>query len=564
MATNLKKMATTIAIGTTALALLVGCGGNTASNANGSGSANQSTGNSTQTGSTQSPPLTILAEQTSSWTDNFNPFAISNYQLPNGTIYEPLFYFSTTSSKVYNMLGTAMTWSNGNKTLTVTVRDNVKWNDGQAFTNQDVVFTYNLLKKYPSLDGQNIWQALSAVKAVGSNQVEFDFKSVQVPFAQIVLGMVPIVPEHIWKSVSGDPSKWTDPTPVGTGPYMLDKFNAQTYTLKANPSYWGGTPAVPKLIYPAIASAQAANLQLTSGKLDWADEFLQNIDKLYVSKDPTNRHYFFPPVADLTIVPNLKNPILSDVNVRQAISDAIYRQQIDTVGEFGYEKPANPTGLILPNESAWAKPGLSTSFTYDVNAANALLDKAGYKMGADGIRVSPSGQKLSFNLIAPNGWTDWNEDQTLIAQDLKKIGIQINVQEPQMADWSSALQNHKFDLALASNLFGGNTPYQGFRNSLYPGMQTNYEQYDNQVVKNALDQFQSTADVNTEKQAMYTAEAQFEKDLPLIPLVYAAEWSQNSTKNYTGWPSASNSYVDPSPATSFADGIVLMSLKPSH
>ncbi|MCL6452273.1 MAG: ABC transporter substrate-binding protein [Alicyclobacillus sp.] len=561
---TLKKLAATAVVSTAAVALLAGCGGQTSSSNAAGGTGNGASNNAVQTSSSSNPPLTILAEESSSWTDNFNPYAVANLQTPNGTIYEPLFYFSTTSSKVYNLLGTAMQWSNDNKTLTVTVRDGVKWNDGQPFSAKDVVFTYNLLKQYPSLDTQAVWKALSDVKQVGSNQVEFDFKSVQVPFSQIVVGAVPIVPEHIWSKIQGDPSKWTDPNPVGTGPYMLDKFNAQTYTLKANPNYWGGTPAVPELIYPAISSAQAANLQLTSGKLDWADEFLQNIDKLYVSKDPTNRHYFFPPVADLNLVPNLKNPLLANTAVRQAMSLAIDRQQIDNVGEFGYEKPSNPSGLVLPNEQDWLKPGLSTTFTVDIAKANALLDQAGFKKGADGIRVSPSGQKLSFNLIAPNGWTDWNEDETLIAQDLKQIGIQINVQEPQQTDWSNALLNHQFDLALESGLFAGNTPYQGFRNTLYPGMQQNYEQYDNSVVAKALDQFASTTDPSTQKQAMYTVEAQFEKDLPVIPLVYAAEWSQYSTKDYTGWPDASNPYVDPSPATAFADAIVLMNLKPAH
>lgn len=510
------------------------------------------------------PPLTILAEESSSWTDNYNPFAVGNLQLPNGTIYEALFYFSTTGSQTYNMLGTAMKWSNGNKTLTVTVRKGVKWNDGKPFSSKDVIFTYNMLKKYPSLDTNAVWKSLSSVKAVGANQVKFNFVSTQVPFAQIVVGSVPIVPEHIWNKIQGDPSKWTDPSPVGTGPYMLDQFSAQTYSLKANPSYWGGTPAVPELIYPAIASAQAANLQLTSGQLDWADEFLQNINKLYVAKAPTTNHYDFPPVADLNIFPNLKNPILANVSVREAISDAIDRQQIDTVGEFGYEAPANPTGLILPNESQWLKVGLNTKFTNSVATANALLDKAGFKMGPNGVRVTPEGQELSFNLIAPNGWTDWNEDETLIAQDLKNIGIQINVQEPQQTDWANDLLNHQFDLALESGLFGGNTPFEGFRNNFYPGIQQNYEQYSNPVMTKALNEFQASSNPAVQKSAMYTMEVQFEKDLPVIPLVYAAEWSQNSSKSYTGWPSTTNNYVDPSPATSFANAIVLMHLKPVH
>lgn len=509
------------------------------------------------------PPLTILAEETSSWTDNFNPFAVGNLQLPNGTIYEALFYFSPTGPQ-YNMLGTGMKWSNGNKTLTVTVRKGVQWNDGTAFSAQDVVFTYNLLKTYPSLDTAAIWKSLSAVQAVGLNKVAFDFVSAQVPFAQIVLGSVPIVPQHIWNKVKGDPSKWTDPSPVGTGPYMLDSFGSQTYSLKANPNYWGGQPAAPTLIYPAIPSAQPANLQLTSGQLGWADEYLQNINKLYVAKAPSTNRYYFPPVADVNIFPNLKNPILANVAVRQAISEAIDRQQIDKVGEYGYESPANPTGLILPNEQKWLNPKLSTAFKQNIAAANALLNRAGFKLGPGGIRVTSSGQKLSFNLIAPNGWTDWNEDEALIAQDLKKIGIQINVQEPQMTDWANALLNHQFELALESGLFGGNTPFQGFRNNFYPGSQQNYEQYGDPVMTQALNQFQKSSSLATEKAAMYTMEAQFEKNLPLIPLVYAAQWSEYSTKDYTNWPSATNNYADPSPATSFADGVVLTHIKPAH
>lgn len=509
------------------------------------------------------PPLTILAEESSAWTDNFNPYAVGNLQLPNGTIYEALFYFSTTGPQ-YDMLGTAMKWSNANKTLTVTVRSGVKWNDGTAFSAKDVVYTYNLLKKYPALDTNDIWKSLTSVKQVGTNQVQFNFVSAQVPFAQIVVGSVPIVPQHIWSKVKGDPSKWTDPNPVGTGPYMLDSFTTQTYSLKANPYYWGGQPAAPTLIYPAIASAQPANLALTSGELGWADEYLQNIDKLYVAKAPTTNHYYFPPVADLCIFPNLKNPLLANVSVRQAISDAINRQQIDTVGEYGYESPSNPTGLILPNEKKWLKPGLSTKFSYNIANANALLDKAGFKMGSDGVRVSPSGQKLSFNLIAPNGWTDWNEDEALIKQDLNQIGIQINVQEPQQTDWSNDLLNHQFDLALESGLFAGNMPFQGFRNNFYPGNQQNYEQYNDATMTKALNQFQQSSNLATQKAAMYTMESDFEKNLPVIPLVYAAQWSEYSTKDYTGWPSATNNYADPSPSTSFADGVVLTHIKPAH
>ncbi|WP_067622674.1 ABC transporter substrate-binding protein [Alicyclobacillus acidiphilus] len=510
------------------------------------------------------PPLTIDAQTTSSWSDNFNPFVIGNVQMPNGYIYESLFYFSTTGPQ-YNMLGTKMAWSNANKTLTVTVRSGVKWNDGQPFTAKDVAFTYNLLKKYPDLDSNLIWQSLSSVKAIGNTKVQFQFKTQNVPFAQTILSQVPIVPQHIWSQVKGDPSKWADPKPVGTGPFVLGTFTPQNYTLKANPHYWGGNPPVPELIFPALSGNDSADLELTSGKLGWATLFIQNVDKTYIKADPKDNHYFFPAVADLSIFPNLKNPILKNLVVREAISDAINRPQLDNIGEYGYEPPSNPTGLILPNQKQWLKPGLNTKFTYSVSAANALLDKAGYKMGSDGVRVSPTGQKLEFNLIAPNGWTDWNEDESLIAQDLKQIGIQINVQEPQQADWTNDLVTHKFDLALESSSYTqvGSTPFQGLKSYFYPGASANYEQYNDPATTKALDTFQHTTNLTQQKQAMYTVETQFEKNLPVIPLLYAVNYDEYSTANYTNWPNASNNYVDSSPAISFADAIVVMHLKPS-
>ena len=509
----------------------------------------------------QGAPLTIEAQESPSWVDNFNPLVVGNLQSPTGVIYESLFYFSTTGQK-YPLLGTSYSWNGNDTVLTVQIRKGVKWSDGKPFTAQDVAFTYNLLKKYPAADLNGVWKQIKSVKAVG-NSVVFTFTTVNTPFYQILIGQVPILPQHIWSSV-GDPTKFADANPVGTGPYTLMNFSTQDYKLKANPHYWGGMPPVPVLNYPALASNTSADLLLSSGKLDWAGLFVTNIKNIYVAKDPAHNQYWFPAVGDVSVFPNLKNPLLSNLTVRKAMSLAINRQQIQNIGEYGYEAPASTVGLVLPQYKAWLNPAAgATNFAYNVNLANAMLDKAGFKKGPDGIRAK-GGQKLEFNLIAPAGWTDWNEDQSLVAADLQQIGIKVNVQQVQQSSWQNQLSNHTFQLAIetAYDNFSGNMPFSGFNNSLLSTSIQNYEGVKNAAIDSALNAFQHTSNKAIQKKAMYKIESFVQTQLPVIPLVYAANWYEFNTKHYTGWPSASNPIVDAPPYNAFSTGIVLMHLKP--
>lgn len=130
------------------------------------------------------------------FTENFNPFSASADDGTSGFIYEPLFYYNEVGPQVYPILGTTKTWSNGNTTLTVQLNSKAKWTDGKAFTAQDVVFTFDLLKKFPAADLNGVWQKLSSVKAQGKSTVVFQFKSEDVPFAMYVLQQV-IVPQYL-------------------------------------------------------------------------------------------------------------------------------------------------------------------------------------------------------------------------------------------------------------------------------------------------------------------------------------------------------------------------------
>ena len=111
-------------------------------------------------------------------------------------MYEPLVYVNPLQSgKTTPMLATSWTWGAGNKSLTFTIRQGVKFSDGTPMTANDVAYTFNLLKKYPALDLTGVWSVLSSVTATGSDQVTMDFSTAAVPYFYYIADQTPIVPE---------------------------------------------------------------------------------------------------------------------------------------------------------------------------------------------------------------------------------------------------------------------------------------------------------------------------------------------------------------------------------
>src|SRR5438094_316379 len=126
--------------------------------------------------------LTISNEQGTTWTCGFSPFNSDVNFLSSGTVYEQLtFVNGLKSGQTKNWLASSYKWSNANKTLTFTIRKGVKWTDGKPFTAADVLYTFNLIKKYPALDLNASWAVLKSVTQNG-NQIVFQFKTAAVPY----------------------------------------------------------------------------------------------------------------------------------------------------------------------------------------------------------------------------------------------------------------------------------------------------------------------------------------------------------------------------------------------
>lgn len=519
--------------------------------------------------------LTIVANQTDAWTNNFNPFfdATSNVIASSeGTIYETLLFFNRFDTKYTGMLATGYQLSSDGTQITFNLHQGIKWSDGQPFTSADVVFTFNMLKQYQALDVNGLWSVpmLSSVSAPDANTVVVTLASPYNPALFFVGAQTWIVPEHIWSGV-GDPTNYADTNPVGTGPFTLESFTPQLVKMKANPTYWqAGLPKVKEIRYPAYKDNSAAELAMDKGDVDWNSIFAPNLQKTFVNRDPTHNHYWFPPSDVLSIQVNLDKPPLDQVAVRQAISDAIDRNQWSKVAESGYESPAGPTGL-LPLDQSYLDPAYKDlKFTVDTNKATQLLEGAGFKKGSDGIYADASGNKLSFSFEIPSGYTDWVAGAPVLQQDLKAIGIDLTVKTVSTDVFYTDLQNGNFDITMNGSI-AGPTPYFIYAslllssNSAPIGQQANgdYERWMDPTTDQLLNQFATSTDLTAQQQAISGLEKIMVEQLPVIPLTNEPYWYEYNSTNFTGWPDPQHEYALPSPYQYPDVEIVLLHLQPA-
>ena len=533
------------------------CSGETKTSAGGAGATS---GSSTLTieGDAGNPALV----------ENFNPLMPGTALGGRNLIYEPLEIVSATDGTYTPFLATGYKFTDP-KTLVFTIRQGVKWSDGKPFSASDVVFTLNLLKKFPALDSNGVWQHVSAVSATG-NDVTITFNAPNVPFAATI-AQVPIVPQHVWSSVA-DPVKFANTKPIGTGPYTLGTFAPTQYALTKNPSYWQASKIVPQqVLFPAQASNQNTNqLDVSSGKYDWAYNFLPNVKTTYVARDPQHNIYWFPPGGSIGLYLNLTKAPYNDVNFRKGISLSLDRTTIANKAVNGYLGQASMSGLILPNLQKWLDPSLANQgqLSQNTSAATAAFAKAGYTLQG-GKLVGKDGKQASMTIVMPNNFSDWVAAATEVTNELKKVGMNVSTDLPQYAQYSSAIQSGSFNAAMGG--YGGSgSPYTDFNNALNSSFAApvgtptanNFERFKSASVDKSLAQLAAATDTSTQQVATSQLQQAMYTQTPVVLLYYGGSWGLFSTKNFTGWPSAADPYALPTSYTNAAL-MVLTHLKKS-
>src|SRR5687768_4447170 len=183
--------------------------------------------------------LTISSEQTTTYVRNFNPFnQTSARATTKDFIYEPLAIFNRIAGAKWEYrLAESFELADDLKSITFTLREGLKWSDGEPLTADDVVFTYDYIKKFPALDFISVSALLESVEKVDERTVRFNLIEPNSLIANTLVGM-PIVPEHIWSTIE-DPVTFANENPVGSGPLTeITRFTPQVYEQCRNPHYW--------------------------------------------------------------------------------------------------------------------------------------------------------------------------------------------------------------------------------------------------------------------------------------------------------------------------------------
>ena len=349
---------------------------------------------------------------------------------------------------VVSLLAQNWTISADNRTWTFKLVPNARFHDGIPVTASDVKFSFDYMKTHP-----NQWVQLNMLQSatvVDSQTVEIVLTDPYAPFLTNVAGIVPILPQHLWRDVV-DPIRFTAPeAAIGSGPFKLTSFDSATgtYIYQANTDYFPGAPQVDRIIYAPNSNSNAA---LLNGDLDVA----QNLSYAQSQALATNPDYRVAEGPGLFIVRlyfNFDLPEFQNTAVRQAFCHAINRSEIIRKALNGAGTMGNP-GYVSP-DSIWYNPDV-TQYAFDTARANELLDHNGMMdTNGDGTREY-NGRPMRYTLIT-NG--NYQDEALLIQSYLKAVGINVTLSTVSQSTLNSNIQGGAFQLALSGHGSMGGDP----------------------------------------------------------------------------------------------------------
>ena len=393
-------------------------------------------------------------------------------------------------------LATGMETSEDSLTWTVTLRDDVRFTDGEPLTAADVAFTYNMVKQTSSV---NDFTMLDYAEAVDETTVVFHMAR---PFSiwPYTMAITGIMPEHAY-----DPAAYGS-SPIGSGRYVLKQWDrGQQVILEANPDYYGEPPRMERVVI-LFMEEDAAFLAVQAGQADVAYTSAtysgQSVDgfSLLSVRTVDDRGINLPVVHGL---PTMEPPF------RQAINMGIDRQQMIDHVLSGYGTPAYSVCDGLP----WYSP--ANEVEYDLEGAKALLDEWGWLPGADGVRTK-GGVRAALTVHYAAGDSVRQGIAAELANQLRELGIETDIKG---VGWDTA-----YDDALSDPLvwgWGAHTPMELY--NIYhtaPGSDSAlYSPYSNERADELMDAALACTDLEESYALWQAAQEEIFKDVPWVWLV---------------------------------------------
>lgn len=381
------------------------------------------------------------------------------------TMFETLFMFNPLTGEKTGLLADSYEWNEDLTEMTVSLKDAAHWSDGTPVTAADVVATWDVGVQTNNGVGAGNKAYVAGIEATGDKT--FVIKAVLTEDGQ------PVNPLKIEDFICGTPiaqAAWiktlcdrcdNDPTKilndagedvVWSGPYTKYYTDDQKVVLIRDDNYWGadesmwGKLPVPKYLAHVIYADNAAGeLALKAGEVDVCQQFIGNIQNLWLEDDlPISTYYDEAPYGVCLTMPtawyNMNLPVIAEnPALRKAIAMATDYEAIIANAMTNQ----SPTFADVPRSLMNPTDGEQALYDHeavkdlqwagnDIDGANKLLDEAGLlDSDGDGWREY-NGEKISLNAVCPNGWSDWQAAMQIVAAAGDKIGISI---EPEYPEW---------------------------------------------------------------------------------------------------------------------------------
>ncbi|HNN14838.1 MAG TPA: peptide ABC transporter substrate-binding protein, partial [Anaerolineales bacterium] len=414
-------------------------------------------------------------------------------------------------------------------TVTWKLKEGLKWSDGEALTSDDVKFTVEVLSNPDSgaLVGTSGFDLITKVETPDATTTVLTYSEPYPGYLdQFAYGLFP-------RHATGKPeemSAWAwNSKPVVAGPFILSNWESgKRLSFTRNPNYYeAGKPYLDEVVFEVVPepAAQTAMMLNSEAQMQlWPSEFKADYDTLLTGKA---QQYLIPGIWNMAIDFNLSapfdgdptasapHPILGDIRVRQAIAHAINYQSLQQdVLKGSVSDSTNPFAY------GWYKCELPRQFGYDVEAANKLLDEAGWVMGDDGIRVAKGakyaedGTRLSLELQGYTAFDPLQLTEEFIVENLKAVGIEARIQNYDFSIIFGTFEDNSpravgdYDMLIFDR--GFTTEPQGYNFDAYHSTRIptaenptggNYFRWINAEVDSALDTAGSSFDIQTRKDA---------------------------------------------------------------
>lgn len=301
------------------------------------------------------------------------------------------------------------------------LRENVKWHDGEAFTSDDVKYTYELVLDPDTKSlRRNNYTMIKSIETPDPLTVVFHLTDPHGPFLDKMTGIM-IMAKHL---DSADRLENYNFSPIGTGPFVFKEWVPDDHvTLTANANYWGGKPALETLTFKPIPEPSVRAMALTKGEINYAAGLTAE-DFATLQKEKGVETFSVPQLRFAYLGQNNQNPLFKDLKVRQAMAYAVDQEAVIRDIMQGAAMPC--TGPIASINSAWYNPDVKT-YGYEPELSKQLLAEAGWKAGSDGILVK-DGKRFSFTTRLSSGNEVMKNQAILLQNWLKAVGIEMNLE----------------------------------------------------------------------------------------------------------------------------------------